>query len=279
MKKIFAIFAFFITTQAFAQTTPMVSLKVFEGDSLLGEMKIKLYDETPQHRDNFLKLVRAGYYNGTLFHRIIPGFMIQGGDPNSKNAPAGQPLGNGGPGYTIPAEFISTLFHKKGALAAARQGDQVNPKKESSGSQFYIVTGQVYNAPTLKNMESQKGMGAKQAIFNEIIYRPENKPHLDSLMKFQTTGDFNSMNTYIAQHLEPLLNAELKKQGKEPFKFTEEMLQTYSTIGGAPSLDGDYTVFGEIVEGIEVTTRIVNAQRDTNDRPLKDIRMEMKVIE
>ena len=141
MKKILTFLAFLTSFSIFAQNTPMVSLKAFQGDSLLGEMKIKLYDETPLHRDNFLKLVKSGFYDGTLFHRVIPGFMIQAGDPNSKTAPAGQQLGSGDVGYTIPAEIKPNLFHKKGALAGARQGDEVNPKKESSGCQFYIVTG------------------------------------------------------------------------------------------------------------------------------------------
>ena len=135
-----------------------------------GDIIIKLYDQTPQHRDNFIKLVKEGYYNGTLFHRVIKEFMIQGGDPESKGAPAEKQLGSGGPGYTIPAEFIyPQLFHKRGALSAARTGDEINPHRASSGSQFYIVWGKVYKEGELKQMEQQLEMQQQQNIFNTLV--------------------------------------------------------------------------------------------------------------
>ena len=135
-----------------------------------GEIIVRLYDETPKHRDNFIKLAKESYYDGTLFHRVIKDFMIQGGDPNSKDAPAGKMLGTGGPGYTIPAEFVyPQLFHKRGALSAARQGDEVNPKRESSGSQFYIVWGKVYKPQELKQMERQLAMQQEQTVFNSLV--------------------------------------------------------------------------------------------------------------
>lgn len=186
-----------------------------------GTMKIKLYNETPRHRDNFLKLVREGFYNDLLFHRVIRNFMIQGGDPNSRNAKAGAPLGNGNPlGYTIPAEFVPTLIHRKGALAAARQGDQVNPKKASSPSQFYIVQGDVWTNDVLNQMEAAYGK-----------------------------------------------------------KFSAEQRKVYTTEGGTPHLDGDYTVFGQVVEGLDVIDKIAAVQCGYADRPLKDVKMKIKVVE
>lgn len=185
-----------------------------------GNIKVKLYNSTPLHRDNFLKLVQAGYYDSLLFHRVINAFMIQGGDPDSKTAKPGQMLGNGGPGYTIPAEIKPDLFHKKGALAAARLGDNINPKKESSGSQFYLVQGRVWSEAQLKSMGAQMGI-----------------------------------------------------------TFSPEQILAYTTIGGTPHLDGGYTVFGEVVEGLDVIDKIAAVKTGPNDRPVKDVKMWMKVIQ
>ena len=157
-----------------------VLIKTSEGD-----IKVRLYDETPQHRDNFLKLAKEGYFDGTLFHRVIKDFMIQGGDPDSKGAPKGKMLGTGGPDYTIPAEFVyPQLFHKRGALSAARLGDEVNPERESSGSQFYIVWGKTYKQNELKQMEKQMGMQMEQNIFNQLA-----KEHHEEIMNFRRNRD------------------------------------------------------------------------------------------
>lgn len=186
-----------------------------------GDMVVKLYNETPKHRDNFVKLVQEGVYNDLLFHRVIKEFMIQGGDPNSRHAKPGQMLGEGGLGYTIPAEFVPSLFHKKGALAAARQGDQVNPMKESSACQFYIVQGNKWNADRLKMVEQRMGKS-----------------------------------------------------------FTKEQAEVYATLGGTPFLDGDYTVFGEVVEGLEVVDKIAAVPCGPNDRPVEDVKiLKMSIIE
>jgi cyclophilin family peptidyl-prolyl cis-trans isomerase len=184
-----------------------------------GDMKIKLYNETPQHRDNFIKLASSGYYDGTIFHRVIQSFMIQGGDPDSKNAQPGQRLGMGGPSYTVPAEFNPNFIHKKGALSAARTGDAMNPQKASSGSQFYIVQGKKITAQELTSMESMRGM-----------------------------------------------------------KYTEEQKNAYMEVGGTPFLDTQYTVYGEVVEGLDVIDKIAAVQKDSNDRPTKDIKMTVKVL-
>jgi peptidyl-prolyl cis-trans isomerase B (cyclophilin B) len=216
MKKIallLLILPFMMNMKADAQSKSGASSQVhFVISTDLGDMKGVLYNETPQHRDNFVKLAKSGFFNGLLFHRVIQGFMIQGGDPDSKNAKPGQQLGAGTPGYTVPAEFNPAFIHKKGALSAARQADQVNPKKASSGSQFYIVQGKKQNAATL---------GAN---------------------------------------------------------YTEEQKKIYSTVGGTPFLDGNYTVFGEITEGLDVIDKIAAVQKDQSDRPLKDIKMTIKIL-
>ena len=185
-----------------------------EMQTTYGNIVILLYDDTPLHRDNFIKLVNEGIYNGLLFHRVIEGFMIQGGDPDSKNAKPGQMLGEGNLGYNIPAEFRPNLFHKRGALAAAREGDDVNPEKESSSSQFYIVQGRVWNDADLERMSKRYGI-----------------------------------------------------------QFTEEQRRVYHTVGGAPHLDGSYTVYGEVIEGMDVVDKIAAAKRDQFDRPLEDIKI------
>jgi peptidyl-prolyl cis-trans isomerase B (cyclophilin B) len=186
----------------------------------LGEMKAVLYNETPLHKENFIKLAKEGYFEGCLFHRVIDGFMIQGGDPDSKTAKPGQMLGQGGPGYTIPAEFKQELIHKKGALAAARMADQVNPQKASSGSQFYIAQGKSYTENELNMLSSRMGKA-----------------------------------------------------------FNKQQMEAYTTIGGVPFLDYEYTVFGEVVEGLEVIDKIAAVEKDRRDRPVQDIKMTIKVVE
>jgi cyclophilin family peptidyl-prolyl cis-trans isomerase len=226
MKKLFisiAIWGIFLiqfSSYSFAQKSDNSKYTKVLITTEFGEIKLKLYNETPLHRDNFIKLVQEKYFDSTLFHRVINQFMIQGGDPDSKNAAEGVLLGNGGPTYTIPAEFKPELFHKKGVLAAAREGDQVNPSKASSGSQFYIVQGRVFN-------------------------REE-------------------------------LNVLAQRMGKS---FTEEQIKTYSTLGGTPHLDANYTVFGEVISGLEVVDKIAAVSTDKNNRPLKNIPMTIRIVE
>jgi peptidyl-prolyl cis-trans isomerase B (cyclophilin B) len=184
-----------------------------------GNIVIRLYNDTPLHRDNFIKLVKDGFYDNLIFHRVINSFMIQGGDPNSKNAAKGEMLGLGGPSYTIPAELNKGHYHKKGALAAARKGDAVNPKKESSGSQFYIVQGQVFSIEQLNAMVSM---------------------------------------------------------GKHK-QFTQQQINDYTTIGGTPHLDDEYSVFGEVVEGLDVIDKIAALPVDSYNRPQEDISYTMSI--
>ena len=219
----------FITAFCIGQKDSTLKKKDRKRDVLMqttmGDIVIRLSDSTQLHRDNFLKLVKVGYYDSVLFHRVIQNFMLQSGDPNSKRAAAGQPLGNGGPGYTVPAEFRTTLFHKKGVIAAARAGDEVNPQKASSGSQFYIVQGKVF---------SDTG--------------------LDSVETFRLNGR----------------------------KIPPTEREVYKTIGGTPHLDQGYTVFGEVVKGMDVVDKIAAVQTSKGqdrDRPLQDIRIiKMKLI-
>ena len=244
-----------------------VIIKTTEGD-----IKVHLYDETPQHRDNFIKLAKEGYFDGTLFHRVIKDFMIQGGDPDSKNASKGKMLGTGGPDYTIPAEFVyPQLYHKRGALSAARLGDEVNPERESSGSQFYIVWGKTYKNAELKQIEKQLAMQQEQAIFNALA-----KEHHDEIMDLR-----RNRNRQGLMELQDKLIAETKTKCKETGspKFTEEQVKTYTTIGGTPFLDNQYTVFGEVEEGLDVVERIQNCETLRGDRPKEDISMTIEIIE
>lgn len=237
-----------------------------------GEIKIKLYDETPLHRDNFIQLVEDGFYTDLLFHRVIQGFMIQGGDPDSKNAAPGAQLGQGGPGYTIPAEIVyPKYYHKKGALAAARKPDQVNPTKASSGSQFYIVQGRPTSSLLLEKMVLDKNDAQRQ----EIFYKQVLPKYSDTLDRVQKTGDpikIADIQQLIMLETDKLL---LKQS---IFNYTQEQVDIYNSLGGTPNLDGDYTVFGEVVEGLNILDSIATVATDGANRPLEDIKMNIKII-
>ena len=240
-------------------------------ETTVGDIKVKLYNETPKHRDNFIKLVKDGMYEGTLFHRVIKDFMIQAGDPDSKNAPKGKMLGAGDVGYTIPAEFVyPKFFHKKGALSAARQGDNVNPKKESSGCQFYIVTGKVYNDSTLLSMESQMNENKINVIFNTLAQK-----HMKEIYKMRKANDEDGL-----YDLQEKLFAEAQEMAaKQPeFHFTPEQIEAYTTVGGTPHLDGEYTVFGEVVEGMDVVDKIQQVKTDRSDRPEEYVKIKKATI-
>ncbi len=233
-----------------------------------GDITIKLYDETPKHKENFLKLVDKKFYDGVLFHRVIEHFMIQGGDPDSKSAKTGQPLGNGDVGYTLPAEFnYKKVFHKRGALAAARMSDSVNPKKESSGAQFYIVQGKVLTNQQLDKLEQMKNQQYKNKLMKEKMI--ENK---DLLTKLK-----NDNKKYYAAmaELQFQVDSAYEASGKR-FAFTEEQRKAYTTIGGTPRLDNDYTVFGEVISGMDVVDKIAAVKTDKRDRPIEDIKMKIK---
>lgn len=256
----------FATNSLFGQTGKAEPVVLIETNH--GNIKVKLYNQTPKHRDNFLKLVKENYYNGVLFHRVINQFMIQAGDPDSKNAAPGTMLGNGGPGYEIDAEIKPGLFHKKGALAAARQGDNVNPLKKSSGSQFYIVQGQIFTAEQLNAMEQKINGQKKQSLMVQYLNKPENKVLKNKVDSLNKAGDRNTLNA-IGAEIEQKIAKDLSTD--KLFKFTPEQRTIYSTVGGTPHLDDAYTVFGEVLEGLEIVDKIAVVKTDKNNRPEKDV--------
>ncbi len=241
----------------------------------LGDIKVILYNETPLHRDNFIKLVKEGTINGTLFHRVIPNFMIQGGDPNSKTAAPGAMLGTGEVGYTIPAEFNANFIHKKGALAAARMGDNVNPSRASSGCQFYIVQGEKYTDSVLTMMEQRNNQAIKQGIFRNLISQPQNSAFKTAFIRNQMSRNADSLKI-LSDKITPSIDSVFAITPH--MTYTPEQKRIYSTIGGTPHLDGQYTVFGEVISGLEVVDKIAALECDANNRPKKDIHMTLKLI-
>lgn len=237
---------------------PNIILHTTEGD-----IRVCLYDETPIHRDNFLRLCREGYYNDTLFHRVIRDFMIQGGDPDSRDASPTQQLGAGGPDYTLEAEILPTLFHRRGTLAAARQGDEVNPERRSSGSQFYITWGQVYNDGQLRQLERQLTMMAEQQAFQRLA--AERKAQIMDLRRNRDRDGLMALQEQLA--------AMAKDEAKHAGGLSDAQREAYTTVGGVPHLDGQYTVFGEVAEGLDVVERIQQTETRPGDRPKEDIRI------
>ncbi len=245
--------------------------RTFVIETPYGQMKGRLSNLTPLHRDNFIKLVESGYYDSLLFHRVIANFMIQGGDPDSKYAKPNVALGNGGPDYTIPAEFVSGMIHQKGALAAARTSDHMNPTKASSGSQFYIVQGNVYDSLKMQQMTTKISENAKQKAFQKMMASPEfesAKIRLDLAKK-------NNDKAGHKQLLDSLNQLAVSRSEYKPYN--AEQLKVYATVGGTPHLDGDYSVFGQIYEGLDVLDKIAKAEGDRNNRPKTDIRFSIKM--
>lgn len=241
----------------------------------LGDITILLYGKTPLHQKNFIKLVNEKYYDGILFHRVIKDFMIQAGDPDSKTATKGQMLGSGGPGYTIPAEFRTDLFHKKGALSAARTGDQMNPEKKSSGSQFYIVQGAKYNEVQLEQMDAQLEAQCFMPLIRKCL--AENPADMKRVQDKQNAGDQAGLQVIIDE-----ITTKLKAEHPEikPRKLSEKEKEVYKTIGGTPHLDGNYTVFGEVIEGLEIIDKIATVPTDASDRPVEDVKIiSMELID
>ena len=234
-------------------------------ETTLGDIVVELYNETPKHRDNFIKLVESGYYDGVLFHRVIKDFMIQTGDGNSKNAGPETTLGDGDPGYTIEAEFVyPKYFHKRGALAAARTGDQVNPERRSSGSQFYIVTGKIYSSDDLNMMTKRMSDMKKQDIFRRLIN--ENTDKITQLQQSQDNAGLQELQNELIRQTEA-------EAANTPFAMTDEQIDAYTSVGGTPHLDGQYTVFGEVVSGMDVVDKIQNTTTGRMDRPTVDIKI------
>lgn len=243
---------------------PIIDIK-----TTVGDIRIKLYDDTPKHRDNFLKLVKDGFYNGVLFHRVIKDFMVQTGDPESVNADSTKMLGGGDPGYQIDAEILyPKYYHKYGALAAARTGDEMNPERKSSGSQFYIVTGNKFDDHRLDGMAYRHTMEKRQDYFKKLLSENESK-----IKELMSSGDKDALEAY---------RQELIKQTEEAVPeetIPENIRNDYKTIGGTPHLDGTYTVFGEVISGMDTVEKIQNAETGRADRPKEDIRIISMEIE
>ena len=235
-----------------------------------GEMIVRLYDATPEHKANFLKLAKEGFYDSTTFHRIIEGFMVQGGDPNSKDDNLRND-GQGGPGYTLPAEIVRGYIHKKGALAAARMGNDTNPDMRSSGSQFYIVHGRQRTERDVDQLLAQANNNIEQGLISTYVGSPENtevKQRIDQAIMNGNTGIVSEIITEI----KPLATKDF-----ETLVYTPQQREVYMTKGGVPYLDGSYTVFGEVVQGLAVVDSIVQVKKSYADRPLEDIPMIVRV--
>lgn len=252
---------FLMLTAAMAGYADKYKFVVLE--TSLGEIKLKLYENTPLHSDNFTKLVKAKHYDGMLFHRVIKDFMIQGGSSDSRGAEKGKMLGAADIGYTIDAEIRPENLHKKGALCAARQGDQVNPEKKSSGEQFYIVQGEVMTDEKLSMLEKRKLSTEQNKLGTKLF-----KPLQDNYKELLSTGRREQADSLIQS---------INKQIEETFKdykghlFSESAREIYKTVGGTPFLDGDYTVFGEVVAGMEILEKIAEQKTDGNNRPEEDV--------
>lgn len=241
-----------------------------------GNMKVKLFKETPLHSNNFIKLVKQGYYDSLLFHRVINHFMIQGGDPDSRSANDTATLGYGDTGYWIPAEFNKKLYHKKGMLAAAREDDEVDPAKESSGSQFYIVMGKTYDSIALRKAEIRINKDIVQKINYTVAYGGKSPALKKYYMRLDMEGKTDSLKIVRRQLVDSVSMAEYEKTPH--FTYTAGQKKTYATVGGTPHLDMNYTIFGEVVEGLDIIDKIAAVKTDKNDRPKENVRMRITII-
>ena len=262
-------FALLCTYTATAQEEKEVKAVI---ETNFGNMTVKLYNDTPQHRDNFIRLAKAKHYDGTLFYRVIKNFVIQGGSSDSRNAIKGSEIGYGKP-IIIDAEIKPHHYHKKGALAAPRQPDRVNFFKESDISQFYIVQGRKYSPQEVEIMEKQVNVPIKRAI-QKKYYTPEKKAILDTLRKQKKVAEFRKIANKIKADIEFEWNANPNKIYMDDAK-----REAYINQGGIHHLDKEYTVFGEVIDGFEIIDKIAAVPTDKSDRPLEDIRIKVRIIE
>jgi len=254
---------FFITSSCITkkESSSIVSL-----ETTYGKVKVRLYPETMKHRENFLLLVKKGFYDGVLFHRVIVDFMIQAGDPNSKNSLPNAQLGAGDVGYTIPAEFIyPQYYHKRGALSAARMGDQSNPLKASSGCQFYIVQGRILTDEELNGLEKSNQQKLEANLFKDIMATKQ-----EQIKGYNMEHNQQKINTLRDSIL---LEVGKLMQKNTSYKFTEQQRKDYKTVGGTPHLDGNYSVFGEVIEGLDIVEKISKTKKGQNDRPIEDLKI------
>ncbi len=274
---------FFIVTIVFLLVigTNSASCQTYGKETIListpyGNMKVKLFKETPLHRNNFIKLVKQGFYDSLLFHRVINHFMIQGGDPDSKLANDTAALGNGDVDYWIPAEFNKKIYHKKGMLAAAREDDEVDPAKESSGSQFYIVMGKTYDSLALRKAEIRVNKDLVQKINYNVAFSGKSPELKKYYMRLDAEGKTDSLKLVRRQLVDPISIAEYERAPH--FTYRAAQRKTYATLGGAPHLDMNYTIFGEVIEGLDVIDKIATVKTGKNDRPKENVRMKISII-
>ncbi len=267
-KIILVILILLITKLTYSQTTNSIILI----ETNMGNMKIMLYKETPMHRQNFLQLIENGHFDETLFYRVIKGFVAQGGSQDSRNAPAGKMIGYGSSNRTIESEFNAKYFHKKGAIAAPRKPDKVNIFKESDVSQFYIAHGRVFSDDELTLMEKEVNVPLRKSIVKRFL-TPSKRVILDSLKKADKVDEFRA----IAKTIKELIEFEYNSSNNK-LEFSEARRKAYTTVGGVPHLDNNYTVFGEVIEGLDVLDKIANLKTDPNDRPYQDVEMKVKIV-
>jgi cyclophilin family peptidyl-prolyl cis-trans isomerase len=268
-KKIsFTILLLLITVFSFGQASNSIILI----ETNMGNIKLMLYKETPKHRQNFLQLIENKHFDGTLFYRVIKGFVAQGGSQDSRNAPAGKMIGYGDSNRSIDSEFNPKFFHKRGALAAPRKPDKVNIFKESDVSQFYIALGRVYTNEELDLMEKEVNVPLRKSIVKKFL-TPSKRVILDSLKKAKKVDEFRAIAKTIKDAIEFEYNSSPKR-----LEFSDDRRKAYTTVGGVPHLDNNYTVFGEVISGFDVLDRIANLKTDANDRPYEDVKMKLKII-
>jgi peptidyl-prolyl cis-trans isomerase B (cyclophilin B) len=247
---------------------------LFTIKTTFGDMKMVLYDQTPVHKKNFIELTKKGFYDSLLFHRVINGFMVQSGDPDSRKSLAGEKLGNGGPGYNLPPEFSGEIIHEKGAVAAARQGDNINPKQESSGSQFYIVQGKIWAENELR--KSRIKYDELYKYFGNLIERASYKHVKDRVQVLQHEQKVEDLQDLIISMKDTI---EMEYDVELDLPLTENQIETYTTVGGTPHLDGSYTVFGKIVDGLDIIDKIASVPTGPNDRPTENIFLTIEMEE
>ncbi len=238
----------------------------------LGDMKFRLYNDTPKHRNAFIELAKEGYYNGTLFYRVLPDLLIQGGSKSSKNAPPGKQIGYGDPDKTVDDEILPNHFHKKGALCAPRQPDEINPFKQSDISQFYIVKGKVFTPGELDTMELAVDRPIRNKIVQDIM-TTEVREKLQQLREEKKVDEFREFAQKIKDEIEAKYNLNTNT-----LEFSEEQRKAYTGIGGYPALDGDYTVFGECISGFETIDKIAALKTDKNNRPFADVKITVTIL-
>ncbi len=247
--------------------------RIVEIQTNLGTMKFRLYNDTPKHQNAFMKLANQGYYDGTLFYRVIQNFLIQGGSKSSRNAPKGKRIGYGDPDHTVDDEIFSHYHHKKGVLCAPRQPDGVNPFKQSDISQFYIVKGKVFTEGTLDTLELSINRPIRKEITSQI-YTPDIKEKLKQLKAEKKVAEFREIAGQVKRDINSRFNLH-----PGVLKFSPEQRKSYTTVGGYPDLDGKYTIFGECISGFNVIDKIAALKTDSNNRPYTDIKITVNVIQ